>query len=98
MATLVTLECRAKDEESAAQLKAMMAERFPETRAYDGCQGITGYLQTDDPLACVLVEFWDSSEHYNKYLAWREETGVLAQLGELLEGPPNIRHFEAMDA
>ena len=41
---------------------------------------------------------WDSVEHYEKYLAWRTETGVLAELSALLEGDPNIRYFEAVDA
>ena len=38
------------------------------------------------------------SAHYEKYLAWREETGILQQLSAALEGPPSIRFFDLVDA
>jgi len=47
----------------------------------------------DDTANVVLIERWETRSHYEKYLAWREETGVLGQLGALLEGPPNIRFY-----
>ena len=45
----------------------------------------------------VMVEHWDSKAHYEKYLAWREETGVLSDFGALLEGAPMIRFFDVLD-
>ena len=93
---LVLLEAVAKPE-SVGTLKEMLAARLPETRAYEGCQGITPHLN-DDGRTFVFVEHWDSVEHYEKYLAWRTETGVLAELSALLEDDPSIRYFEAVDA
>lgn len=93
---MVTLEMVVKPG-SLDAVKQMLTARLPETRAYDGCRGITPYLQ-DDGRTILFVEFWDSTAHYEKYLAWRTETGVLEQLGSLLESEPTIRYFEALDS
>ena len=96
MGTLVQLEGNVKSGR-AAELEEFLRLRLPETRAYDGCQEIIGYL-SEDKTTAVFVEQWDSKSHYEKYLAWREETGVLADLTDFFEGPPTIRFFDAMDA
>jgi quinol monooxygenase YgiN len=46
----------------------------------------------------ILVEYWDSRVHYEKYAAWRTETGVMDKIGTMLAGPPNIRYFERINA
>jgi quinol monooxygenase YgiN len=46
----------------------------------------------------VFYERWDSRQHYEKYLAWRTETGVADQLVAMLAAPPSIRYFERVDA
>ncbi|MFQ5743396.1 MAG: putative quinol monooxygenase [Acidobacteriota bacterium] len=97
MAIMVLVEAKAKAE-STGELKESMGKLFPDTRAYDGCRGITAYQDLDDEQTVVLVEFWDTREHYERYLAWRTETGVIAQLVAMLEGEPSIRYFETMDA
>jgi len=97
MAILVLLEATAKAE-CVSAVKDLLKERFPETRAYDGCRGITAYLNADDGRTFVFVEHWNTKDDYQKYLAWRTETGVLAQLASLLEGAPNIRYFETVAA
>ena len=42
----------------------------------------------------VFIEYWDSAEHFQRYRSWRTETGVLAQLVDLLAEPPVIRIAE----
>ena len=96
MRTLVTLEAIAKPE-SLSELKDFLALHIPDTRTFDGCQDITAYLN-EDGKTIVMVEHWDSKEHYEKYTAWRQETGVLAQLAAMLEGAPIIRYFDVIDA
>ena len=96
MGTLIQLEANAKPDRVDA-LTEMLKERFPETRAFDGCNEITAYLN-EDGHTFIFVEHWDSKQQYEKYLAWREETGVLADLGALLQEAPNIRFFEVVDA
>jgi quinol monooxygenase YgiN len=96
MATLVLLEAKARAG-SVEPMKKFLGERLPETRAFDGCRDITACLSSEDGRTFVFVEHWDSSEHYEKYLAWRTETGVLKELESMIEGAPQIRHFEELD-
>jgi len=96
MGTLVILEAIAQAE-SLRELEAFMKRHIPDTRSYDGCQDIIAYLN-EDGRTIVMVEHWDSKEHYQKYLAWREKTGVLADLGAMFDGGPTIRFFDAIDA
>jgi len=96
MGVLVQLEANAKPD-CVDVMTDMIRKRFPETRAFDGCNEITAYLN-EDGHTFVFVEQWETKQQYEKYLSWREETGVLAQLGALLQEPPNIRFFNAVDA
>lgn len=73
--------------------EAFLLKILPATRSYEGCEGLTVHRNLDEPANVVLIEQWESRAHYDKYLAWRDETGVLGQLGAFLEGPPNIRFY-----
>lgn len=97
MSVLVILELQVKPED-VSNMKSVLAEAFVDTRAYDGCQGIDAYSNTEDPGNMVAIEYWDSRAHYEKYLAWRTETGFLDKLDAMLTGPPNIQYFERIDA
>lgn len=96
MSTVVLLEIQVKPEEINA-VKAMLKEVLPDTRAYAGCQGIDIYGNLDDNGNLVFYERWASRDHYQKYLNWRMETGVLDKLGAKLAGPPKIRYYERVD-
>ncbi|MFQ6092923.1 MAG: putative quinol monooxygenase [bacterium] len=97
MSVLVLLEAQIKSED-VSDMKSYLAEILPDTRAYDGCQAIDAYFNTEDVGNMVLVEHWDSRARYEKYLAWRTETGVLDKIGAMTAGPPSIRYFERIDA
>jgi quinol monooxygenase YgiN len=97
MSVMVLLEVQVKPE-AVDEIKAAMKQALPDTRAFDGCQRVTMYSNQDDPTNMVLVEQWDSREHYEKYLAWRTETGMMDQVGAILSAPPSIRYFDKVDA
>ncbi len=97
MAITIILEAQAK-KGTGNDLLATMKAVLPDTRSYDGCIALDAYQNQDDTDLLVLVEKFESKAHYEKYLAWREETGVLQQLGAALEGPPSIRFFDLTDA
>jgi quinol monooxygenase YgiN len=96
MAIMVLLEGKVKAEK-VDSLKAALPKLFPVTRAYEGCHGITAYIKGDDR-TLVFVEYWETKALYERYLAWRTETGVIAELVSMLEAPPSIRYFDQIDA
>lgn len=97
MSVLVLLEVQVKLED-ISNFKSYMAEIIPDTRTFDGCQGIDVYFNTEDTIGMIAVEQWNSLAHYEKYHTWRKETGVLDKIGAMLSGPPNTRYFERIDA
>ena len=96
MSVVVLLEMQVKPE-AVNEVKAQLKQLLPDTRAYAGCQGLDIYGNMDDSGNLVFYERWESREHYQKYLAWRTETGVLNALGAKLTGPPKIRYYERVD-
>ena len=96
MSVVVLLEIQVKPE-AVNELKAMLKKNLPDTRSYNGCQGLDVYGNLDDTGNIVFYERWASREHYQKYLAWRTETGAMNRIGALLTGPPKIRYYERVD-
>ena len=70
-----------KLDELTATLKAVL----PDTRAYDGCLGLEAWLDPERD-TIMLTEQWVSHDHYDRYLAWRRDTGVFDVLAPMLEG------------
>ena len=70
-----------------------LTENLPDTRSFEGCQSHKVYIEGYSE-GIVFIEYWDSAEHYQRYLNWRTETGVLDQLKEMLAEPPVIRIAE----
>lgn len=97
MSLTVLVEFQAKPE-ATHDLKTFFKEILPDTRKYQGCQSIYLYNNQQDANQLILIEQWDSHSHYDKYLAWRKETGVLDRIGGMLDSPPSIRYFERIDA
>jgi quinol monooxygenase YgiN len=75
-------------------LKQLFVEILPDTRAYDGCEGLDVHLNQDDGDNLVIVERWQSRPHYEQYFAWRQQTGLIDRLGPLLGAPPSIRYLD----
>ena len=96
MSVMIIFETRTKSKE-ISNMKSYLDEILPDTRAYDGCQSLDVYFNTEDTGNMVMVEFWDSRAHYEKYLNWRTETGVMDKVGAMLAEPPSIRYFDKTD-
>ena len=97
MSTLVLMEAKIQPDK-ISDMKSSLEQLLPETRGYDGCEGVDAHFDVSEPGSMVLVEQWESRSHHEKYLQWRTETGVMAKLGSMLAGPPSIRYFEKADA
>lgn len=96
MSISVVLEVHSKPD-SIDDLKATFESILPDTRAYDGCIGVQVTSNQDDALNIILFETWETRTHYEKYLAWRAESGALGALTAMLSSPPSIRFFEGLD-
>ena len=96
MSVMVLLDLQIKSEE-ISNMKSILDEILPDTRAYDGCHSFDLYFNTDDTGNMVMVEVWDSRAHHEKYLNWRIETGVMDKVGAMLAEPPSIRYFDKTD-
>lgn len=97
MSVLVLFESQVKPE-NISNMKSYMAEILPDTRAYDGCQKIDVFFDTEDTGRMVVVEHWDSRAHQEKYRDWRDGTGFLDRFSAMLAGPPSLRYLERIDA
>jgi quinol monooxygenase YgiN len=96
MSVTVLLEVLSKPE-SIDELKQTLKAILPDTRSYDGCISVQVVLNQDDPLNLILNETWESRAHYEKYFAWRAETGGLEALGKMLSASPSVRYFDHQD-
>ena len=97
MACTVVLEIQLKPE-AIETAKGAFKEILPDTRAYDGCQGVLVVENQDEAGNLVLIETWESRAKYETYLAWRVETGAVEQLGALCARAPSIRYCDPVDA
>ncbi len=93
MPITVLLDLKAKPG-AIEKLKAVFIEILPDTRRYEGCEGLEVKINQDDGDNLVIIEYWQSRQHYQKYFAWRQETGLLDRLGSLLGAPPALRYLE----
>ena len=97
MSVTVLLEVQSKPE-NLAELKSAFKNTLPDTRAYEGCHGVDVIGNQDDSCNFVLIQKWDSRQHYEKYLGWRTETGALEALRAMLAQPPSVRYYDNVDA
>jgi len=96
MSALVLLEGQVHLDK-IADMKTHLAQVLPDTRIYGGCQGVDVYFNMDNPGNVVVVEQWESRAHYDQYLQWRMETGVIDKVSAMLDGPCSFRYFERAD-
>jgi len=92
VSVMVTAEFKLKPETAEAVIQTMI-DILPDTRAYDGCQSVKSYYEPETH-SLLLIEIWESSEHQQKYLGWRVETGLVEKVGEMLAAAPEFRTFE----
>jgi len=69
---------------------------LPDTRNYDGCSELNLCSLASEPDAVDVISKWESQEKYDTYLAWRDEDGTLATLGDFVSTDPAFR-FLAVD-
>lgn len=94
MASTAILDLRFKPE-SLDEAHQVINRILTETRAFDGCLGVTVIEDKDDPAHLVAVEEWESLEKDAAYRAWRAGDGAMTDLPALLAGAPSLIVGEA---
>jgi quinol monooxygenase YgiN len=95
MTCQVILELTAKDG-SYDELRKYFIDIISDTRSFQGCVSVDFVRNQDDPNQLVILEKWDTRKDYEAYFAWRQETGVLDELGKMAAGAPQLRFFDPM--
>ena len=69
---------------------AFLQKHIPDTASFEGCE-VLHVAGNQDDSTIMIYEEWDSVDSHKKYLAWREETGLLDEfVSEFLESPPEF--------
>ncbi|MDH3618884.1 MAG: antibiotic biosynthesis monooxygenase [Nitrosopumilus sp.] len=96
MSVIVLVNISAK-EDSLEELKKYFKEILPDTRSYEGCQGVHLYENQETPTKLTIHAKWTSEEAQKKYMAWRIETGELDKLTPMLSEPPSMQFYNIVD-
>jgi len=84
-------------EESIDELKKYFKEILPETRTFEGCQGVQLYESKETPTKLTIHAKWVSEEAQKKYMTWRMKTGALEKLTPMLSEPPKMQFYGIVD-
>ena len=87
MAVTVVLQVPAQPGKGA-ELAKTFEDILPDTRAYQGCNGVTVHADASDPDKLTLIEHWDSAEDHASYSNWRKDSGTLGAVMGLAAGRP----------
>ncbi|MFT4585442.1 MAG: quinol monooxygenase YgiN [Gammaproteobacteria bacterium] len=74
-----------------ANFKALLTLHLPDARTFDGCGSAQVIENQDNGTNILILELWASRDQFEKYIAWRTETGVLAQLAACCASDPDMR-------
>ncbi len=96
MTVKMVLQAKAKPG-TGSEVAAFIQSIMPETRAFEGCVFAGTYQNCEDADEVVLLEAWESREHYKKYLDWRRGEGVSARFKQMLDGEPSIGFIDVVD-
>jgi quinol monooxygenase YgiN len=94
---LVVLELEAVEGSEAAMID-VLRRNLGDTRARQGCEGVTVHQDQDRPTSVVLVERWATRADDDAYRAWRAGDGAIKEMAGLVAGPPKIRYYDDVDA
>ena len=78
--------------------KALLVKHLPDARTFAGNEYAQVIENQGTPGNIVIIEIWQTRQHFEKYLAWRAETGVLGLLAACCVSEPGVRFYETVNA
>jgi quinol monooxygenase YgiN len=94
MSVLATADLFIKPDR-VAELLELLRAALPDTRSFAGCERLDVFADQDEPGHVLLVEKWAQRADHEKYLGWRQETGMFDVLADFATAPPQFRYFDA---
>jgi quinol monooxygenase YgiN len=95
MAVTVTIRLLAKDPYITL---GVLTQALPITRTYEGNHYSHTHVNQDKPNEIILIQGWESKEHQQNYISWRQETGDLQQLVNTLVEAPAVTFWNSNPA
>ncbi|MCG9595776.1 antibiotic biosynthesis monooxygenase [Vibrio sp. Isolate25] len=71
-------------------IKDFFTAILPDTRTFAGNLSAHLYEKVQGQHELVLLEEWQTPQHFDKYISWRKEIGDFDQLGTMLTDTPTI--------
>ena len=96
MSIIATVSLSIK-KEAVEEFKNFFKEIIPDTRSYQGCQGVQLYQSKESPTKFTIHAKWDSEEAQKKYLTWRMETHSFDKLEPMLAEPFSMQVYDIVD-
>ncbi|WP_368085390.1 putative quinol monooxygenase [Vibrio splendidus] len=90
MMTILVQFTLSHTEDKTAEIGAFFNEILPDTRTFNGNLSAELYQKDLAENALVLCEEWESTAHFNEYIAWRKDIGDFDRLGAMLTDMPII--------
>ncbi len=84
-------------EESLERFKKFLKEILPDTRSFEGCQGVQLYQNKELLTKFTIHAKWASEDAQKKYMAWRMGNGSLDKLTPMLSGPFDMQLYDIID-
>ncbi|WP_420572609.1 putative quinol monooxygenase [Kordia sp.] len=91
---IVTLEANLKDD-CIDNFFYLLSKYLPETKMYDGFISIKIHQCTTEN-TIVLHQEWESITHYEAYLRWRTDNGVMHILRANFTSDPIIKYWNTV--
>jgi quinol monooxygenase YgiN len=91
----VILEFNLKPE-MAELVKGGMKDSLVDTRGFEGCEEVSIIENQDNPNQVLLLERWDTREHYEAYLKWRTDRGDMDGISGVSTEPLKITYWNTV--
>jgi quinol monooxygenase YgiN len=79
---------------AAGNLIALLTKVLHETLEHSTCKAIDLRRDQDEPNHVVSFTEWATRQDYVDYFSWRTDTGLTAEVNELLAEPISITYFD----
>ncbi|WP_083717795.1 putative quinol monooxygenase [Vibrio lentus] len=90
MMTILVQFTLSHTEDKTAEIVEFFNEILPDTCTFNGNLSAELYQKDLSENSLALFEEWESTAHFNEYIAWRKNIGDFDRLGAMLTDMPAI--------